>query len=136
MGGNALLPLVFAGAAVAAVAGVSASCCARQGEPESIAELLSRLRAAGIHWHAVPLNKGGGDEEEGVYLCDSPRRWEELLQPRQPRYAVRWGGVVFVQKHARRLVTDDWGECGLVVGDLVLFGDPQMLGQVRLVLSR
>jgi hypothetical protein len=131
--GNALLPLAFVATAVAAVV---VSSCARPREPGSIAELLSRLRGAGIDWHVVPLNQGAGDVEQGAYLCESPRRWDELLQPRDPRFAARWGGVVLADGHARTLVADDWGECGLAVGGLVLFGDPRMLEKVQLALSR
>jgi hypothetical protein len=131
-GGNASIHLAFVGTALVAV---SLSTCPQHPEPDSVAELLGRLRGAGLDWNVTAVRKGG-EVEEGVYLCDRPRGWEDLLLLRQLEYASRWDGVVYVEKNSPALLQEDWGEHGLVVGKLVLFGDPRMLQEVRRALGR
>jgi hypothetical protein len=96
---------------------------------------VERLRAAGIDWHVIPAMWGGGPEP-GVYLCDRPRRREELqrLLIWQDQ-APRWRGVVLVQRCPPPL-NGDWQEHGVVVGGLSLYGDRDMLRQTLAALGR
>jgi hypothetical protein len=79
----------------------------------------------------------GGGPEQGAYLCDCPRRWEELqFLPRRHDQAPRWRGVVLVDQHPSGPLRSEWGECGLAVGGLSLFGDREMLRQILTTLGR
>jgi hypothetical protein len=115
---------------------VAVSTWARPRGPATVADLLQRLRDAGVGWQVVPARQGGGPEH-GIYLCDRPRRWEELQYlGRWPDQAERWQGVVFVQQGDAGSLAGDGGERGLVAGAVSLYGDPLMLEQVRRALSR
>jgi hypothetical protein len=126
-----LLLLVVAAASV-----VARSRPARQPDPETVRELLERLRAAGIQWQVLSAMKGGGPEQ-GVYLCDRPRAWEELqFLGRWPDLAPRWRGVVLVDAHPLARLSGGWQENGVAVGGLSLYGDPDMLRQMLTALGR
>jgi hypothetical protein len=117
------------------VAAAARSRPARQPEPETVGELVERLRATGLDWHVIPAMRGGGPES-GVYLCDRPRRWEELQYlGRWPDLAPRWRGVVLVQRHPP-LRPENREENSVVVGDLGLYGDRDMLRRALVALGR
>jgi hypothetical protein len=71
----------------------------------------------------------------GVYFCTRQRSREELQGLRRmPRFAGHWKGVVFADRLGpewNRVDTDGWGENGLVIGEVLLFGDPEMLEHIR-----
>jgi hypothetical protein len=121
--------------AVAALVALGRSAVSPPREPETVAEFLQRLRAAGIGWQVTPA-MNGGEPEHGAYLCDSPRSWQELqFLPRWHDQAPRWRGVVLVDRHPSGPLTGEWGEHGLAVGRLSLFGDPEMVRQILTTLG-
>jgi hypothetical protein len=123
-------------AALAALVAVTRSGRPRGREPETVAEFLERLRAAGVEWQVVPA-MNGGEPENGAYLCDRPRRWEELQTlGRWPDLAPRWRGVVLVDTHSPARFYGNWPENGVVVGGLALYGDREMLRQILTILGR
>ncbi|HZY89752.1 MAG TPA: hypothetical protein VFE78_33330 [Gemmataceae bacterium] len=123
-------------AAAATLVAVALAAGPRHREPETVAEFLQRLRAAGIDWQVTPVMNGGGPEH-GAYLCDRPRRWEELqFLTRRHDQAPRWRGVVLVDRHPSGPLRSEWGECGLAVGGLSLFGDREMLRQILTTLRQ
>jgi hypothetical protein len=122
--------------AAAALIALALSAGPRHRDPETVAELLHRLRGAGIDWQVTPAMNGGGPER-GAYLCDRPRSWKELqFLPRRHDRAARWRGVVLVDRHPSGPLRGEWGECGLAVGGLSLFGDREMLRQILRTLGR
>jgi hypothetical protein len=109
---------------------------ARQPEPETVGELVERLRAAGIPWQVTSVMKGGGPEA-AVFLCDRPRSWEELQHlGRWPEQAPCWRGVVLVDPHPLASLCGDWEKNGVNVGGLSLYGDPDMRRQILAALGR
>ncbi len=127
--------LLAAGVA-AALAAAALTRPARQREPDTVSEFLECLRAAGLRWHVTAANQRGGPED-GAYLCDRPRRWEELqLLGHWPGQAPPWRGVVLVDRHPLAPLDGGRGEDGLVVGRLSLYGDRDMLKQILAALGR
>jgi hypothetical protein len=121
---------------VAALAAAARSRPARPRDPETVGELLERLRAAGVPWHVTPVIEGGRPEQ-GAYLCDRPRRREELLRlGRWPELAPRWRGVVLADQHNPASFVGGWEENGVVVGDVSLYGDCDMLKRILAILGR
>jgi hypothetical protein len=101
------------------------------------ADLLAHLRQAGPPLHVVPVQQENGPVS-GIYLCTRPRRREELqCLLRVRKYADRWQGVVFADRLGAAgppVNADDWGEHGMLVGQTLLFGDPELLSSLRATL--
>jgi hypothetical protein len=78
--------------------------------------------------HIVRVNSTSA--ESGIYICSSPRGWGELqILKRAPECAGRWRGVVFCERAGADC--EDWGDNGLRIGPLLLFGDPSLLLRIR-----
>jgi hypothetical protein len=104
-------------------------------------ELHKLLASRGLALTAVPGSRTGENADLALFLCEGERTWEELswLNPR-PDLAEKWKGVVLARP-AKGLPregpdgTDGWGETGLVVGEVALFGDPALIARVRKALA-
>jgi hypothetical protein len=95
-------------------------------------DLLRCLAARGLRLHLTP-GSTTGDLWAGFYLSERPRDRDSLLVLCCSRHAIdRWEGVVNVVYLGHlEAVPDDWGACGLRAGQLLLFGDPQLLTRIR-----
>jgi hypothetical protein len=101
--------------------------------------LLEHLRARGVDLYATSPMKDGPIVDK-VYLTTEPRDWPELQQLFRDNDQIdRWRGVLFCE---RLNVQDDrtwdlqrWGDCCLVVGPFVFFGDRDLLARVRAALA-
>ena len=129
--------LALTAAAIALLVGLAAWRWAgrqAQVEPgERLPDLAARLRERLPGLCVVPA-RPDGDYCAGAYLCDSPRRLEELVWLRRnPRCAAMWTGVVFCEHTALwgRVISDDWGENGCQVGPFVFFGDATLIARIR-----
>ena len=105
-----------------------------------VPELIRHLRGKGLRLHAVPTDRSG-NMQNGAYLCERPRPWEELawLTP-SPERAPAWAGVVLAapaQRGLEQLPEDvqSWGANGLIAGHLLLFGDEALLRRVAAALG-
>ena len=106
--------------------------------PDTQTELAARLAQSTPPLHIVRMYP---DRPEGpMWVCDRPQSLENLRGLiRDPKrvQAGRWQGVVFCQRMGEKTVIlddfirDNWGECGMRVGPLVLFGDPELLQRIR-----
>ena len=104
-------------------------------------ELHRLLASRGLALKAVPLSRTGENADLALFLCEGERTWEELsvLNPR-PDLVENWKGVLLARpvKGLPREGpdgTDGWGETGLVVGEVALFGDPALIARVRKALA-
>jgi hypothetical protein len=104
----------------------------RAAEKLDIPKLLSRLEARGVAFHVLTLSPN--DPSNGCYLSVRPlTRREASKLVVNPSQADKWKGIVFcaaVDKDGLVLhdeLIDSWGEYGLRLGGIYLFGDPVLL---------
>jgi hypothetical protein len=129
------MPAVVLLAALAGYALRGLAHSASQKPPDSIAALVAHLEQHGIALRVVSTAHNG-DVCEGAYLTRTSKDWDELSRlMRVPEDLSRWHSTVQVQpEHNTRFRTQarlSWGEGGLVYGQLVLFGDPKLLAEIR-----
>jgi hypothetical protein len=113
--------------------------CPRPGRPadppRTLTELARWLSQDAPDLVVVPASRTG-DPETGVYICNHPQSWDELVvRPRNPRAFGRWRGVVFCERVGEKTVILEesagaWGEHGRRLGPLLLFGDPELLRRI------
>ena len=101
--------------------------------PRTLQELSELLCQAEPGLLVVPIMPSR--PEGGLWVCERPRSWDELARLRRaPEYAYRWQGVVLCERigEMTELVdTEIWGEHGMQVGPLLLFGDPALLRRIH-----
>jgi hypothetical protein len=104
-----------------------------------IPQLVAFLNDEGLELRLVVTGKGGG--LPNAFLTTTSKGWEDLtILPKQPEQIERWQGILYCE-HAQCLgatwprLTQDWGDCYLVAGPFLFFGDPQLLGRVRAALT-
>jgi hypothetical protein len=122
--------------ATAAVAVLAYDVYPRRPPPRSVGELVDRLRERSLCFVVVPASQTDPNVDNGVYLCVRDRSPEELVQ--LPRLAPRradWAGVVHAERWpAHELFLGDFAweapPCAARVGDVLLFGDPEMLRRI------
>jgi hypothetical protein len=106
----------------------------QQTPPLSIFELTAQAESK-LHLHAVPF-AGHGDPQAGIYLCREPGcTRENLPSARQRVFLGEWRGVVVVmplpttdEMIGQKL--SDWGDAAVVVGNVLLFGDPPLVAEI------
>jgi hypothetical protein len=105
-------------------------------EAEDIPALVARLEAHGIRLRLVPTNRTGPVTFENAFLTNTPQTWEELNSlAKIPEHVERWRGTLYCERLPNSRDTSYWGHCGMQVGPFLLFGDPDLLDQVRLALQ-
>lgn len=106
--------------------------------PDTQTELVARLSQSTPPLHIVRLYPSR--PEGPMWVCDRPQSVEDLRgMIRDPHrvQAGRWRGIVFCQRLAGKsvicdeFIRDNWGECGMRVGSIVYFGDPELLERIR-----
>jgi hypothetical protein len=128
--------------AIAATAVLAYEVYPKRAAPRSVAELVGRLRAAGLDVRVVPVVRATQDPESGAFLCERDRPWEELF-PLQRAAECRgdWAGVVHAQRwphdeDAVAFILREWQGCSARVGEVLLFGDPDLLRRIVDALER
>jgi hypothetical protein len=108
---------------------------ATQRPADSIPALVARLEQHGLHLRVIPTARDG-DVCTGAFLTRPAGNWEQLsFWLRRPDQLPHWQGTVHVQPErsaqARAEATALRKEGCLVYGQLVLFGDPDLLAEIR-----
>jgi hypothetical protein len=105
-----------------------------------IPRLVAYLNDEGLGLRLVVTDKDGV-VCPNAYLTTTSKGWEELnALVKQPEQIERWQGILYCE-HAQCLgatwpsLTQHWGDCCLVVGPFLFFGDPHLLGRVRAALT-
>ncbi len=106
---------------------------------DSIPALVAHLERHGIHLRVIPSARDG-DVCEGAFLTRTSRNWEQLsFWLRHPKQLSHWKDTVHVQvdgnARTRAETAAYLGESCLVYGQLVLFGDPDLLAEIRTALE-
>jgi hypothetical protein len=128
--------LAWLALAIAATGVVAHSVYPRRPPPRSVTELVDRVRRSGVRVWVVPVARSRPNLEAGAYLCERDRPWEELCRLRRvAEYQADWAGVVHATRwphgeDAAGFVLREWQGCFALVGELLLFGDPDMLRRI------
>jgi hypothetical protein len=122
--------------AIAAAVLLAHESYARRSRPRSVTELVDRLRQSGVPVCVVPAARSNPALDNGAYLCEGERAQEELVRaPRAALCQAAWAGVVYAQRwpHDEDAFADmlrQWQNCSARVGDVLLFGDPELLRRI------
>jgi hypothetical protein len=100
-----------------------------------VPRLLEHLRARGMTFRPVSASAKGG-ATHNVFLTTTDKDWLELTSP--PKVVERidsWQGTLYCERidhpGSRDVQLALWGDCCLVAGPFLFFGDRAMLAQVR-----
>ena len=107
---------------------------------DSIPALVAHLEQRGIQLRVIPSARDG-DVCEGAFLTRTSKNWEQLsFWLRNPEQLSHWQGTVHVQAdgndRARAETAASLGDACLVYGQLVLFGDPDLLAEIKAAIEK
>jgi hypothetical protein len=128
--------------ATAALAVLAYEAYPRRPPPRSVGELVDRLRAFGMQLRVVPVRRTTRDLAQGAFLCERERTWEDLSWLRRAaEYRANWVGVVHAQRWPENegtvaFILREWQGCSARVGDVLLFGDAELLRQIVEAMER
>jgi hypothetical protein len=102
-----------------------------------VPELVEHLRKEGLELRVVPTHKGG-PTRYNAYLTTTDKEWQELnLMVKVPEVVGQWRGTLYVERsHSGGTRVEFWGDCCLVAGPFVFFGDRDLLARVRVALDK
>jgi hypothetical protein len=88
---------------------------------------------------AVPTNEQQSSCRNS-YLTRTDWGWDRLNQlPWDRRRIDRWRGTAYCERisdpEERNIVAGMWGDCGMAAGPFVLFGDSELLAEIRKALT-
>jgi hypothetical protein len=102
--------------------------------------LLHHLDGQGLGLREVPVSEAG-PFGLNIFLTKTDKSWEQLNDLTKVRERVdQWRGTVYCERvsnlecYAEQIPL--WGDCYLVAGRFVFFGDPELLAQIRDALRR
>jgi hypothetical protein len=97
-----------------------------------VPQLIDHLRRQGLELRVVST-QNSGTLRHNAYLTTTAKKREELeLLPKAPERAERWQGTLYVERsHNADVFVQYWGDCCLVVGPFIFFGDRELLARVR-----
>jgi hypothetical protein len=134
------LPLLALAVGAAAVLALEVR--RRRPPPRSVGELVDRLRGSGMQLRVVPAAQSTQHLDDGAFLCERDCPLEELSRLRRAAEGhADWIGVVYAQRWRRDDVVVEFinGElqgCSTRVGDVLLFGDAELLRQIVAAMER
>jgi hypothetical protein len=108
----------------------------RRPLPRSVGELVDRLRASGMQLRVVAAAQSTQHLEDGAFLCERECPLEELSRLRRAAEShADWVGVAYAQRWRRDevavgFINGEWQDCSAPVGDVLLFGDPDLLRRI------
>jgi hypothetical protein len=107
-------------------------------EDWGIEQVIAHLEREGLRLRVVPVRKGG-PVSQGVFLTSTERDWSYFNCLRKdPGQIEQWRGTLYLERGTagrRSLYLDGlWGDCYLVAGPFVFFGDRALLAKVRAAL--
>jgi hypothetical protein len=137
-----LLPLALPALAALAVAiGERAAPATSDGPNDNwdIPRLVVYLNEAGLRLLMVATRKDG-DVYPSAFLTTTDKEWIELNRlPKDPGHIDRWRGTLYCEQgpggDAWSDLARQWGDCCLISGPFLFFGDPALLTRVREVLT-
>jgi hypothetical protein len=105
----------------------------------SVPQLVEYLEGRLPGLRAVPTDRKGLTWRN-VYLTRTDRGWDRLNHLPWDRGRIdRWRGTVYCElvsdPEERVIVAGMWGDCGMAAGPFVLFGDPELLAEIREALT-
>lgn len=103
-------------------------------------QLVLHLEAQGLGLRPVP-DSARGELRFGAYLIRTEKDWEQLSRLfKAPERIEGWKGTVHCGRvtgpQARDVCSSLWGDCSLVAGPFVFFGDRELLAEIGACLSR
>ena len=105
----------------------------------TIPDLVSHLERCGLKLRLVSVAKNG-DVSSSAYLTMTDKEWDDLnLLHKDSQYLGRWKGTLYCERvsgYDQSALIQQWGENGLSIGPFVLYGDRDLLDQVRTVFSQ
>ena len=144
--GRLSLPAVLAAALLVGWIGLRAGRPAASAVPPDdwdIPQLVAYLNDAGLGLRVVSALKNGVIDQT-AFLTTSSKEWDDLNHlPKDPKQIHRWQGTLYCERgRAGFLMRDDWsalvrqwGDCCLVVGPFLFYGDRELLDRVRAALT-
>jgi hypothetical protein len=108
-----------------------------------IPQLVAYLNDAGLGLRIVSTLKHGNIDQT-AFLTTTTREWEDLNRlPKDQKQIHRWQGTLYCERgRAGLLLGDDWsaltrqwGDCCLVAGPFLFYGDRDLLDRVRAALA-
>jgi hypothetical protein len=114
----------------------------RRPPPRSVGELVDRQRASGMQLRVVAAAQSTQHLDDGAFLCERDCPLEELSRLRRAAEShADWVGVVYAQRWRRDdvavgFINGEWQGCSAWVGDVLLFGDPDLLRRIVTAVER
>jgi hypothetical protein len=105
-----------------------------------VPQLVSHLEGQGLGLRPV-ADCERGDLRYGAYLTRTEKDWVQLSRLfKAPERIESWRGTVHCGRltapQARDVCSALWGDCCLIAGPFVFFGDRELLAEIRAGLSR
>jgi hypothetical protein len=100
-----------------------------------VPRLSEYLCSQGLHFRLVPTNEGGTPIADNAYLTTTDKSRLELDDQLKVRECIdAWKGTVYCERvyqpGRRDLQIIVWGDCCLVAGPFIFFGDRDLLDQI------
>jgi hypothetical protein len=105
-----------------------------------VPRLVAHLNAEGLRLRLVPTQQDGVVAQR-AFLTTTSKDWAELnCLSRIPECIDRWQGCLYCERSTTRTGSWDdqvqeWGDCCLVVGPFLFFGDRDLLERIRAALT-
>ena len=137
---NATKILLSWGCLAVAVVLISKPCSSGQRLIEtsdwSLPQFVDHLHAQGLTLHVVTTHKSGNWSNSIYLTTDSCATWDAFQQKmRRVEQIDQWQGVVLVERIIKKpgpqWDVSEWGENGLQIDRFVVFGDADLIKQIR-----
>jgi hypothetical protein len=135
-----LVPAVLTGALLAVPLGQRGGGSAPRAvslDDWDIGRLVTYLNGEGLRLRRVSTQRRGVSPLR-AYLTTTAKEWLDLDSlPKDPDRIARWRGTLYCERGPADHWPDlqgQWGDCCLVVGPFLFFGDRELLGRVRAAL--
>jgi hypothetical protein len=103
--------------------------------------MIQYLEERGLGLRAVPTDRNGKTWRRNAFLTRTDQGWDQLSALSKSVGKIdRWRGTVYCERmqqpEEREILSRLWGDCGLIAGPFVFFGDPDLLAEIREALSQ
>jgi hypothetical protein len=141
-----LLPVLLVGALLAVWIGQREGGSPRSIGPADgwdIPRLVAYLNDESLGLRMVATQKNGIIDQT-AFLTTTSKGWEDLhCLPKDQKQINRWHGTLYCERGPEGLfegndwsdLTHQWGDCCLVVGPFLFYGDRELLGRVLAALT-
>jgi hypothetical protein len=137
-----LFPAVLAGALLAVCVGRREGLPAPPAVPLDdwdIPRLVDHLNGKGLGLRVVSTSKDGVVHQR-AFLTTTGKEWADLNRLQKDRKQIdQWRGTLYCERgpggDMSAALTLQWGDCCLVVGPFLFYGDPDLLARARAALA-